>query len=358
MTGGLVPGGLVTGEPGPAGLTIGGALRLAADLLRGAGLDAERAETSALCIVLADVWGVGSHGLLRLPYYLRRMLAGGYPPAAELATITDTGPVLALDGGGGLGHWQLWQAGRAAAHRCGQYGIAAVSVANSGHCGALGVYTLPGVEAGYLTLVFSHGPAVMPPWGGTQPVLSTSPLAAGIPASGRPVIVDMATTTVARGKIAALAREGKPVPPGWALDADGQPTTDAQAALAGMLSPLGGAKGFALALIVESLAAGLAGPQLSPGVSDMFAAADDAKPQGLGHLLITIDPARFTAQPGEAQARLDQMAAGVLARGGRLPGAGRLLPAELDPLAPLAVAGNTRAELAGLARQLGVTAPR
>ena len=348
----------MTGQPettGLPGLTVGGALRLAADLLRAAGLGADQAETTALCIVLADVWGVGSHGLLRLPYYLRRMLAGGYPPQAELSTVSDTGPVLAMDGGGGLGHWQLWQAGQAAACRCGQYGIAAVSVANSGHCGALGVYTLPGLEAGYLTLIFSHGPAVMPPWGGTGPALSTSPLAAGVPASGRPVIVDMATTTVARGKIAALAREGKPLPPGWALDASGQPTTDAQAALAGMLSPLGGAKGFALALIVEALAAGLAGPRLSPEVTDMFAADDDTKPQGLGHLVITIDPARFAAEPGEPQARLDQMAAGVRARGGRLPGAGRLLPAELDPLAPLAVAGDTRRELAALARQLGVT---
>jgi (2R)-3-sulfolactate dehydrogenase (NADP+) len=366
----------------PPQLTVGGARRLAADLLRAAGLGAGQAETTALCIVLADVWGVGSHGLLRLPYYLRRMLAGGYPPAAELSTVSDTGPVLAMDGGGGLGHWQLWQAGQAAASRCGQYGIAAVSVANSGHCGALGVYTLPGLEAGYLTLVFSHGPAVMPPWGGTEPVLSTSPLAAGIPAGGHPVIVDMATTTVARGKIAALAREGKPVPPGWALDASGQPTTDAQAALAGMLSPLGGAKGFALALIVEALAAGLAGPRLSPEVTDMFAADDDTKPQGLGHLLITIDPARFAAEPGQAgageagaaevrvgeagvgevrvgevQARLGRLAAGVLVRGGRLPGAGRLLPAELDPLAPLAVVEDTRRELAALARQLGVPVP-
>lgn len=341
-----------------SGVTIGGARRLAAGLLTAAGLATDRAETTALCIVLADVWGVGSHGLLRLPYYLRRLLAGGYPPGAGLATVTDTGPVLALDGGGGLGHWQLWQAAQTAAERCGRYGIAAASVANSGHCGALGVYTLPGLEAGHLTLVFSHGPAVMPPWGSSEALLSTSPLAAGIPASGRPVIVDMATTTVARGKIADLARRGEPVPPGWALDASGQPTTDAQAALAGLLSPLGGAKGFALALIVESLAAGLAGPQLSTGVADMFAADTADRPQGLGHLLITIDPARFGPHPGDAQARLDKLAADVTGRGGRLPGARRLLPAELDPAAPLTVAAGVIDELTALARELGVSAAR
>jgi (2R)-3-sulfolactate dehydrogenase (NADP+) len=345
----------VTGQEDSAGLSIGGARRLATDLLVAAGLAADRAETTALCIVLADVWGVGTHGLLRLPHYLRRLLAGGYPPEASLATITDTGPVLALDGGGGLGHWQLWHAGQAAAERCRQFGIAAVSVANSGHCGALGVYTVPGLEAGYLTLIFSHGPAVMPPWGSSDPLLSTSPLAAGIPVSGRPVIVDMATTTVARGKIAALARRGEPLPSGWALDASGRPTTDAQVALAGMLSPLGGAKGFALALIVESLAAGLAGPRLSVDVPDMFAAGDASRPQGLGHLLIMIDPARFGHQPGDARARLDRLAAEVTAHGGRLPGAGRSLPAELDPAAPLTVADDTMRELTTLARQLGVS---
>jgi (2R)-3-sulfolactate dehydrogenase (NADP+) len=301
--------------------------------------------------------GVGTHGLLRLPYYLRRILAGGYPARAELAVVTDTGPVLALDGGGGLGPWQLWHAAQAAAECGRRYGIAAVSVANSGHCGALGVYTVPGLEAGYLTLVFSHGPAFMAPWGSSDPLLSTSPLAAGIPASGRPVIVDMATSAVARGRIAARARRGEPLPPGWALDSAGRPTTDARAALAGLLSPLGGAKGFALALVVEALAAGLAGPQLSVDVTDMFAAGDAARPQGLGHLLIMIDPARFGQAPGDARARLDRLAVEVESHGGRRPGGGRRPPAELDPAAPLAVAADTLRELTALAPQLGVAPP-
>jgi (2R)-3-sulfolactate dehydrogenase (NADP+) len=339
------------------GLTVGGAHTLAAGLLEAAGLAADRAEITARCVVLADVWGVGTHGLLRLPFYLRRLLAGGYQPKAGLATVTDTGPLLALDGGGGLGHWQLWQAAQEAARRCGEYGIAAASVANSGHCGALGVYTLPGLDAGQLTMVFSHGPAVMPPWGSSDPLLSTSPLAAGIPARPRPVIVDMATTTVARGKIAAMAQRGEPLPPGWALDASGQPTTDARAALAGMLSPLGGAKGFALALVVEALAAGLAGPRPSTEVADMFAADAEARPQGLGHLLIAIDPARFGQQPDEARARLDRLAAAVQSHGGRLPGGDRRLPADLDPGEPLTVTGDTLRELTALAHQLNVPVP-
>jgi (2R)-3-sulfolactate dehydrogenase (NADP+) len=121
-----------------------------------------------------------------------------------------------------------------------------------------------------------------------------------------------------------------------------------------MLSPLGGAKGFALALVVEALAAGLAGPRPSTEVADMFAADAEATPQGLGHLLIAIDPARFGQQPDEAQARLDALAASVGTHGGRLPGGGRRLPAELDQAEPLTVADNTLRELTDLARQLGV----
>src|SRR5690606_32119204 len=104
------------------------------------------------------------------------------------------------------------------------------SVGDSGHCGALGVYALPMLRAGRVGLVFSNGPAVMPPWQGSQPVLSTSPLAAGIPAGDQHAIVDLATTAVARGKIAAAARSGDPLPDGWAVDAAGQPTNDAAVA--------------------------------------------------------------------------------------------------------------------------------
>jgi (2R)-3-sulfolactate dehydrogenase (NADP+) len=315
------------------------------------------AQTTAQCVIMADVWGVGSHGLLRLPYYLRRMAAGGYPPDASLDTVADSGPVIALDGGGGLGHWQLWQAAELAAQRAADLGVAAVSVANSGHCGALGVYTTPGIEAGLVTLVFSTGPAVMPAWGSSTPLLSTSPLAAGIPARPQPVIVDMATSAVARGKIAAYAEKGAELPPGWALDSSGQPTTDPHAALHGLLAPMGGAKGFALALLVEALAGGLAGPNLAADVTDMFADSDISRPQGIGHLLIVLDPGRFGGGDGSARPRLDRLATSVLAAGGRLPGERRLLPGEVDPASLIELSDQTAAELGTWAEKLGVQQP-
>ena len=339
-------------------LTVGAARALTSSLLRSVGLPPADAETTARSIVLADCWGVGSHGLLRLPYYLERSLAGGYPVGAELRMVTDTGPLTAFDGGGGLGHWQLWRAAELAAERCQLFGIAAAAVGNSGHCGALGVYTLPALQRGLLSLVFSNGPAVMPPWGGAAPVLSTSPLAAGIPCAPHPAIVDMATSAVARGKIASYAQRDEPLPQGWGLDLAGQPTENAQAALMGMLAPLGGAKGYALAFMVEALSAGLVGPALSGDVSDMFAADTASTPQRIAHLVVVLDPSRFDAEGGAgAQRRLDELARRVEAAGGRLPGMRRRLPEDIDDNEVLEVDPSLLRKLAAWGRQLDVPMP-
>lgn len=328
---------------------------LAADLLTRAGLGEANAQRSAELIVLADVWGVPSHGLMRLPYYLQRMAAGGYPPDAQLATVTDMGPAAAFDGGGGLGHWQLWHAAEIGAERCRRFGVSAVSVGNSGHCGALGLYVLPALEAGQVALVYSNGPAVMPPWGGSRPLLSTSPLACGVPSTPRPAIVDLASSAVARGKIAAHASRGQPLGEGWAFDAHGRSTTDPQDGLLGMLAPLGGAKGFALAFLVEALAGGLAGPNLSARVTDMFDPDDSATAQGIGHLVITLEPQRLDVGGGsDVQDRLDELARRATEHGGRLPGAGRPLPGEVDDGQELILDQQVRDQLRAWAQRLRV----
>ena len=306
------------------------------------------AERTAAILVLAEAWGRTSHGLLRLPYYLARLRAGGCQADAELVLGSDTGAVVAYDGNAGLGHWQVWEAAVTAGQRCAEHGIAAVSVSNSSHCGALATYVYPLLDAGQVGLVFSSGPAVMPPWGGSTPVLSTSPLAAGIPSRPEPIVVDMATSAVARGRIAAAAAAGTPLPEGWALAPDGSPTTDPQVGLYGMLAPLGGAKGYALALLVESLTGGLVGPLLAAEVPDMFDAGDDAKPQGIGHLVIALDPARLGLDGGGG--RLDDLAGLVRAAGGRVPGAGRIAPGELADETEIRVLPETLERLRQLDR--------
>lgn len=332
------------------------ATEVATDLLLSAGMPDGPARRTAWALVAADAWGRASHGLLRLPFYLARLADGGADPRAELTRVSDRGPTLALDGGNGLGHWQLWEAAEQAVSRAGRSGLAAVSVGNSGHCGALGLYVLPAIDAGMVALVFSHGPAVIPPWGGQTPVTSTSPLAMGFPAAPRPLIVDLACSAVARGKIAEAASAGTELPEGWALDRAGRPTTDPAAALQGMLAPMGGAKGFALALAVEALTAAVVGPNLSTRVADPLDPRATGQAQRIAHLIIVLDPGAFDVD-GRGADRLAELARSVGDAGGRLPGADHPLPEDLGPDREVTVADRVAGQLAAEATARGVTIP-
>lgn len=304
---------------------------VAARLFEDAGLDAAQAAASARVLALAEVWDLSSHGLLRLPVYLDRLHAGGNNPQAALRPVTDLGALLVLDGEAGMGHWQLSEAVSLGIPRAREFGISAVAVGNSSHCGALGVYAADAAEAGMVAVVFSSGPAVLPAWGGNEALLSTSPIAAGFPLQPRPAVIDLALSTVARGKIAAYAARGEAIPPGWAQDASGKPTTDPVAALSGLLSPLGGAKGFALAYLVESLTAGLVGPSLSRDMPDFFDEDGRSTPQSIGHLVLLLDPTRTDAggDPAGAARRIASLAAATRESGGRVPGSRRLAPSEV-----------------------------
>lgn len=308
-------------------LTVGRAIERATELLISVGMDPQKAAVSANAIVASDRWGIGSHGLMRLPFYLERLKAGGINPKAELKKVTDLPGLVVFDGEDGLGHWQLQEAAQLATERAKVNGIAAVGVGRSSHCGALGIYVWPMIDQGLVGIAFSTGPAVMPPWGGNKPLLSTSPIAAGIP-TDPPTVVDLATSAVARGKIQAKAQAGAELEPGWAFTADGSPTVDAKEALAGMLAPLGGAKGYALAVLVESLTGVLIGPTLSKNIPDMFASSQDANPQQIAHFIIAIDAAKLSVD-GD-QGRLNQFAGEVKNAGGRLPGSNRVNPGKLN----------------------------
>ena len=332
-------------------ITVGVGVAQATSLLQAAGLSAERAAISARCIVASDRWGIGSHGLMRLPFYLSRLQAGGINPKAELKPVTDLPSLAIFDGENGLGHWQLQSAAEIAATRAKVNGIAAVGVGRSSHCGALGIYTAPITAQGLVAIVFSTGPAVMPPWGGNKPVLSTSPLAAGIP-TNPPTIIDLATSAVARGKIAAKAQAGEALEPGWAFTAEGQPTTDAKLALSGMLAPLGGAKGYALAVLIESLTGALIGPTLAKDIPDMFASSQDAMPQEIAHFIIAINADALSVD-GDND-RLTQFEASVTTAGGRMPGGNRVDPEHLVLTDEINVADNVLEQLQGWMDRLQV----
>lgn len=329
----------------------GVAIEFAAALLEKVGVPGANAARTARAIVASDAWGNASHGLMRLPFYLKRIEFGGVDAQATLRTISQRGAVLALDGQDGLGHWQLWEAAEIGVQRAKEFGISLVSVKNSSHCGALGVYLYPALDAGQIALIFTNGPAVMPAVGGNSPLLSTSPIAAGIPAKDA-MIIDLSTSTVARGKIAAAAKSGAEIPVGWAVDSEGNPITDAKAALHGMLAPLGGAKGFALGLMVEALSAGLSGGALSTQVPDMFNDNDDTKPQSISHTVITIDPNDLGDSASYSD--FDLMATQISASGGRVPGAKRVHPNQIDNL-EIEIADAVRTDLTNWAKKLEVT---
>lgn len=307
-------------------LSVEKALAHATSMLTTAGVPEKNAAKTARAIVTSDVWGNPSHGLMRLPFYLQRVTKGGVNPEAELKVISQRGAITSLDGEDGLGHWQLWDAAELGVIKAKEFGISLVSVKNSSHCGALGVYLYPALDAGQISMIFTNGPAVMPAIGGNAPLLSTSPIAAGIP-SQTPMIIDLSTSAVARGKIAAAAKSGGTIPEGWAVNAQGETITDAKEALMGMLAPLGGAKGFALGLMVESLSAGLSGGALSRSVPDMFNPDDDTKPQGISHTVITIDPNDL----GDSASYEDfnKLASSISETGGRIPGSKRAHPNKL-----------------------------
>jgi len=308
-------------------LTVGVAIERAQKLLEAAGVPSKEAATTARCIVASDRWGIGSHGLMRLPFYLSRLQAGGINPKAELKTVTDLPSLVVFDGDDGLGHWQLQNAAELATKRALVNGIAAVGVGRSNHCGALGIYVWPMINEGLVGIAFSTGPAVMPPWGGNKSLLSTSPIAAGIP-TNPPTVVDLATSAVARGKIQAKAQAGAELEPGWAFTKDGAPTTDAKEALAGMLAPLGGVKGYAIAVLVESLTGMLIGPTLAKNIPDMFAADQNALPQQISHFIIAIDASKLSVDGSNS--RTADFANEVKAAGGRLPGSNRVNPGALN----------------------------
>jgi (2R)-3-sulfolactate dehydrogenase (NADP+) len=308
-------------------LTVGTAVTKAQQLLQEAGVPVEEAAITARCIVASDRWGIGSHGLMRLPFYLSRLKAGGINPTAQLKTVTDLPSLVVFDGDDGLGHWQLQKAAEIASERALVNGVAAVGVGRSNHCGALGIYVWPMINRGLVGIAFSTGPAVMPPWGGDKALLSTSPIAAGIP-TNPPTVVDLATSAVARGKIQAKAQAGAELEPGWAFTKDGTPTTDAKEALAGMLAPLGGVKGYAVAVLVESLTGMLIGPTLAKNIPDMFAASQDASPQQISHFIIAIDAAKLSVDGNSG--RRAEFVSEVNAAGGRLPGSNRVNPEKLN----------------------------
>jgi LDH2 family malate/lactate/ureidoglycolate dehydrogenase len=265
-----------------------------AAILAGGGVPVSQAETISELLVEADLKGVDSHGAHLLSMYATRVAAGDIAAKTGVTTIRDDGSTVHLDAGMGFGQIAGLEAARVVAERAGQHGVATVAVRESTHLGALGAYTSRVAEAGYICLCVQNGPTFVPPFGGVTALFSTNPLSYAVPTGSEPTIVyDIATTAVAGNKVLLAKKRGdKTIPPGWAADDQGHPTTDTAAASVRHLEWFGGHKGFGLALFVELLSGVLAGSSFGTTEHTSSPLHGDSR-VAKGFVLIAIDPQRF-----------------------------------------------------------------
>jgi (2R)-3-sulfolactate dehydrogenase (NADP+) len=304
-------------------LTLAAAEELVVNALMRAKTDPENAKSVARALVAAESEGLKGHGLSRVPTYAAQAKIGKVDGFAK-PTIKWKKPAAAvIDAANGFAFPAIDLAVRKLPAAARNNGIVAVGIRRSHHCGAVGHPVEKLAEAGLMALMFANTPGAIAPWGGSKAVFGTNPIAFSCPLPGKPpIVVDLSLSKVARGNILAAKQKNENIPEGWALDADGKATTDPNAALAGTMLPLGDAKGTALALMVELLAAGLTNANYAADASSFL----DAKgaPPGTGQFLIAFDPAAFGG--GEVLQHFAALAASIESQpGARLPGARRLV---------------------------------
>jgi L-2-hydroxycarboxylate dehydrogenase (NAD+) len=333
----------------------------AASVLAKVGCSPAESERVATSLVEADARGLDSHGLLRLPLYVRAVEVGGIVPDAAMSWVHERGAAATLDAAFGFGHTAIEAAMTRAGDLARVHGSAVVGVRRSTHFGMAAPWVERLAIQGIVALVVSNSGPSMAPYGSAEPLLGTNPLCVGIPVDGHPpVVLDMATSAGAYGKVVSAAARGESIPNEWALDDAGRPTTDARSALGGVLRPFGAHKGSGLAIVIELLAAALPGARLSHEITDIW--SDPSSRMGTGHLVLAIDP-RSLAAPGTFESRVtdfvSRMSVATPANGHaavQLPGdleRSRSIAAHRDgvPLAP-----GTVHELQDVAERVGVTA--
>ena len=267
-----------------------------------AGMPEGDAKLVADTLVQADLWGHQSHGVLRLGWYLDRIRNGVMTPVTTAEFEVDAGAVAVINGGHGVGHVLADLARREAVRRAKKHGIAVVGVHTSNHFGTCMYYTRLGALDGCVMLLTSNGGPAMAPWGGREKIIGTNPWSVAAPAgSFPPLLVDMANTGVARGKIYLARNKQLPIPLGWALNSSGEPTTDPQEAIDGIIQPMAEHKGYAIAVMVDMLSGVLTGSGFLSGVHSPYRTAEKSN---CGHLMVAMNIEVF--QPLEQfESRMD-----------------------------------------------------
>jgi len=285
-------------------------INFAAAVYASAGMPEADARLVADTLVQADLWGHQSHGVLRLGWYLDRLRNKVMNPVTKPEFAVDAGAVAVIDGHDGVGHVLTVLATREAVKRAKAHGIGVVGVRNSNHFGTCMYYTLTGARDGCVMLLTSNGGPAMAPWGGRKKIIGTNPWSVAAPAGHRaPFVVDMANTGVARGKIYLARNKRLPIPLGWAINSAGEPTTDPQEAIDGIILPMAEHKGYAIASMVDMLSGVLTGSGFLSAVHSPYKTAEKSN---CGHLMIAMNITAF--QPlAEFNSRMEQFIAEIKA---------------------------------------------
>jgi len=274
-------------------------------LLAAHNVPAADAAIIAGCLVGADLRGVDTHGICRLPGYLDRVRKGLINVRPNLAPRRVTPVAATLDGENAFGFVVGMCAINEAIAMARELGLGLVSVNRSTHFGMAASYVMPAIDAGLIAFVFSNASPAMPPWGGKDGLLGTNPFAVGAPGGKHgPFLLDMSPAVAARGKLRRAERRGEPIPLGYALDAQGHPTTDPKAALAGVVLPIGGYKGSGLSMLMDILGGVISGSAFAGGVADQYKVFD--RPQDVGHFFLALRPDLFVPA-ADYRARMDTL---------------------------------------------------
>ena len=303
---------------------------------------------TAGALLAAEMEGIASHGAARIPQYCSHLRNGRALGSAVPEVVRDSRATCLVDARQGLAYQACALGVREAIERAKRHGVSYVAITNSNHFGVAAYHVEAIAGVGLVGFAFSNSPAAMPAWGGKRALFGTNPIAATFPRRSQPpLVIDLSLSAAARGRIMVAAREGQPIPEGWALDAQGNPTTDAKAALEGSMLPAGGVKGAMLALTVELLVCALSGAAYGFESDSFF--TEEGRPTRIGQSFLAIDPDALAGRDVYYERVETLVTAMIDDPGVRLPGERRRLNREQAEREGVAVAPELERKLRALA---------
>ncbi|AGA70516.1 malate/lactate dehydrogenase [Desulfitobacterium dichloroeliminans LMG P-21439] len=326
-------------------------------LLEASGVPVADAEIVSSIMVDTSLEGVDTHGISRLPVYLKCLLNGRINPKPNIGKNINAA-VASVDGDNGLGQLVAYRAMNIAIDLAKMYGIGFVTAKNSNHFGAASTYCKMATEHQMIGQAYTNSPSAIPPWGGRTAYFGTNPISYGFPNSDHPIVIDMSSSIVARGNIILAAKENKPIPEGWAIDKYGNPTTNARDALDGAVLPVGGAKGYALALAGEVMSGIISGSAYGTHVGWIYDERSDSV--NIGHSFMAMDISKllpveeYTQRLGNMICEIKEIPRADGIHEIRIPGERRQVTAEKRKNEGIPITDGLLQELNALAENLGI----